>query len=245
MIIKHATRASAFLAALLLCLAPAIAGQVNSGVFGQATMSGTDGNESWEMRPTLNVSDDGSFSLSEVNVDRNGFDTTVTEFSGNVDPTIAIAFNVQNNTLVVQDYTFIFTIPIVAQTPATITGGSGGIVLSDGDTDGAVIGPHTNGRPTYTSQIDGADYVPLTFAPIVLPGSGTDADFDSFGTPIPSMTGGPAALSTIGIRYDFSLTPGDVAGVSGNFTIEAVPEPAAMVLLIGGGMLLAGARRFA
>jgi hypothetical protein len=43
----------------------------------------------------------------------------------------------------------------------------------------------------------------------------------------------PAALSTIGIRLDFTLTPGDSASFTSVFVVQPVPEPASIALDTG------------
>lgn len=99
----------------------------------------------------------------------------------------------------------------------------------------ATLGPNANLRPTYFSQIDGADWISLNLAPLTEPDplDSTTASAN-FGSPIPSLPGGPAVSATIGIRYDFSLTSGDTAGITGSFAVEAIPEPATCLLLMAG-----------
>jgi hypothetical protein len=155
--------------------------------------------------------------------------------SGNVDPIISTSFSVTNNTLAVQIYTFTFTLPVPPQAPFTFTAGSTGITATDNNGDGATVGP-VAGRPTYYSQIDGIDFKDLTITPIVAGPLDTATNSANFGLlPSPPSFPGPAVVSTIGIRYDFSLTPGDSAGVTGVFMVQPrednIPEPASATLV--------------
>ena len=62
----------------------------------------------------------------------------------------------------------------------------------------------------------------------------------AFGVPIPSQPG-PAVNTSIGIRLDFTLTPGDSASFTSNFVV-VVPEPNT-ALLMGLGLALMALRR--
>ena len=236
------------ISAILALSGTAVAGNIDPAVLdslGQATFFGTDGENTWMMQPTFssnNVDSTGVFDLDMPNMTPGSgtFSVEGVNVNGNVDPIISTSFDVVNNTGSTQDYTFIFTIPIVPLVPATITGGSTGITITDtnGGGSGATLGTHTNGRPTYFSQIDGGDYVSIDLSPIVEPNNfESETDSGAFGTPIPSLIG-PAATSTIGIRYDFSLTAGDRAAVTGVFVVEPVPEPAAAMMLISGMLVM-------
>jgi hypothetical protein len=161
------------------------------------------------------------------------------------DPMISGTVAVTNNSAVVQQFTLIFTLP-VAPIGSTVTGGSVQGGLTDNTGDGATLAT-VAGSAFYTPRIDGA-----TFAPGILyahPQSFSVGAFlsgnvpaASFGTPIPSLAG-PAVASDIGIRLDFTLTPGDSASFTSVFVVQ-VPEPAAALLvLLGVGVALALARR--
>ena len=56
---------------------------------------------------------------------------------------------------------------------------------------------------------------------------------------IGSSTGGPAALTNLGIVFNLTLTSGETATINGNFAVITVPEPATlgMISAVGGGIL--------
>jgi hypothetical protein len=62
--------------------------------------------------------------------------------------------------------------------------------------------------------------------------------------PGPSIPG-PAALTSIGIEHQFSLTPGDRATFTSFFVVQPapVPEPTSYSLLAIGGLMLLWRRR--
>jgi PEP-CTERM motif len=68
-------------------------------------------------------------------------------------------------------------------------------------------------------------------------------DIDDFGNPVPEI--GPQANTDIGIRIRFALGPGDRAGITSVFNIEAVPEPTTAMMLSLGlvGLAITGHRR--
>jgi len=63
----------------------------------------------------------------------------------------------------------------------------------------------------------------------------------AFGTPIPSAPG-PAALASIGINLEFTLTPGDSASFTSIFVVEPIPEPNTFALVALGLVGLAARR---
>jgi len=115
--------------------------------------------------------------------------------------------------------------------------------VTDGNGGGATVAAPAGGS-IYTSIIDNVDFQKLHLAPF----SQGAANFSSsnvpvadFGQPIPNFPG-PAALTNIGIRLNFTLTAGDSASFTSNFVV--VPEPATLsVLGLAGVALLARRRR--
>jgi hypothetical protein len=98
---------------------------------------------------------------------------------------------------------------------------------------------NTSGNAIYTALIDGAPYQTLLNNPfsLTVPVLGDTASIGpaSFGLP-PNSQPGPAITSTIGIRMEFDLTPGDSVSFTSRFEVQPVPVPAA-VWLFGSGLL--------
>jgi hypothetical protein len=63
----------------------------------------------------------------------------------------------------------------------------------------------------------------------------------NLGLPGPTIPG-PVAMTSIGIRHRFTLSPGDSSSFTSFFVVMA-PEPATAGLLAAGGLLLVVARR--
>ena len=158
------------------------------------------------------------------------------------DPVISGITAVTNNGPVTQQFTLLFVLPIAPIPGGTLVGGSVQGGVTDNTGDGATLST-VLGSSFYTALIDGAPvdtlYDHLT---TVTAGSFLSANLASlaFGVPIPSQPG-PAALATIGIRLDFTLTPGDSASFTSNFVV-VVPEPST-ALLMGLGLGLMALRR--
>jgi hypothetical protein len=159
------------------------------------------------------------------------------------DPFVQSNYTVTNPTGVTQSYTVTITLPIFPAIPGgTKTGGSVQGGVTDNNGNGATLAQNGS-LPLYMSLIDGANWQPL------LPPGPTSVTVGSFlsgtlgpatfGTPIPSLPG-PPALTSIGIRLDFTLTAGDSATFSSVFVVEPVPEPATMALGSMGFALVVG-----
>lgn len=175
-------------------------------------------------------------------------DLTVTSWNMNVDPDPVVSgiVAVTNNAATTQDFTLIFTLAVApAVVPSSLIGGSiqGGVTDNNGD--GALLSALL-GDSIYRARIDGATVASLYGDPTsVAAGAFLSANLPtaSFGTPIPSQPG-PAALTDIGIRLKFSLSPGDSASFTSNFVVIPIPEPSVAVML-GLGLGLLGRARLA
>jgi hypothetical protein len=157
------------------------------------------------------------------------------------DPSVNGSFTITNNSAVVQTFTLIVTLPVAAIPGASEMGGSTVQGLTDNNGNGATMGTLA-GSAFYRAMVDSGFVGPpanlfvhnSTFS-VGNYLSGSDGGA-AFGTPIPSAPG-PAVLTSIGIQFQFTLTPGDTASTQGVFVVEPVsppqqvPEPGSMFLL--------------
>lgn len=161
------------------------------------------------------------------------------------DPVVTGTTVITNTFSTTQHITLLFTLPVTAIPGATLTGGSFRGTVTDRDGDGATLATFGPGTSFYTAMIDGADWQSL-YAHNQSVGAGqflsSNVPSTNFGSPIPSLPG-PPALTTIGIRLDFTLTPFDSASFTSNHVVIPVPEPQTAGLLLIGLALLAQRRR--
>ena len=160
------------------------------------------------------------------------------------DPVVTGTTGVTNLFSTTQQITLLFTLPIAPIPGSTLTGGSFRGTVTDNSGDGATVAAPA-GSALYTAQIDGADWQQLYTAPNSFSaGSFLSANIPntSFGSPIPSLPG-PAALASIGIQLDFTLTGNDSASFTSNHVV-VTPEPQTGALLgLGLAFLAIGRRR--
>ncbi len=167
------------------------------------------------------------------------------DMDGDPDPFLAGAFAVTNMSGVKQDFSVSFVLPTIPLAAPTLTGGSSSFsVTVDGDGGSVQSVP---GTPIYQSLIDGVPHVGLFTDPFdtgFIAPSTTSPTFgpEVFGAPVfPPTFPGPAVVGSIGIHFEFSLTPGDSVGITGGFNV--VPEPATAGMVILGGLALLRRRR--
>ena len=89
----------------------------------------------------------------------------------------------------------------------------------------------------YRGTIDGAAALPLLAGPfsVTVPFAGGTVNIPATSAGLPGPTiPGPAVLTDIGITHRFSLTPGDIIGITSFFVVT--PEPTSLRLL-GVGLL--------
>jgi hypothetical protein len=194
------------------------------------------------------IIDTGSgYKVSDVTYSPSGAIVHAYNMTMGYDPFISASVDVVNNTALTQTYTLIFTLPISPPiTPGSRIGGSTQGGLTDANNDGvgtlSTVGP---GTALYYGQIDGADVLPLFPDPNSLSvpfRGGSASESTSAGLPGPTIPG-PSALTSIGIKHEFSLTAGDRATFTSFFDVEAVPEPGSLSLLAVGGLIMAFRRR--
>ena len=244
------TTASTTAAAAVISLASAstFAGVFNPATFGDVTMTGSDGigvGNDW----TETIDTAGAWANSSTGDYGWGtdFGTNGTKDAGNFtvinpnfgtapmiyrnfDPEVNVDFVVQNTSTVTLNMVFTFEIPIVAiAAPVTISGETAVTLTDTGGDPGASLAATS----FYSGEIDGAGVQTIDIS-LGTPGNASG----SFG---PTALAATAANNTIAIVYNFSLTPGDTAEVTGRFTV--VPEPSAMALIGLGTLLIARRRR--
>ena len=153
----------------------------------------------------------------------------------------------QNLALATQQFTMTFTLLTAPLMPTIRTGGSVAGGVTDNDGNGATLST-APGSALYTALIDGVVHQTLFADPTMLT---VVSPFDSadlvppgaFGTPIPGLPA-PGVATSIGIRYDFTLTGQDAASFTGVFDVQPTPEPGTAGLFgLGlGGLALLGRR---
>ena len=123
--------------------------------------------------------------------------------------------------------------------PSTESGGSvapsvlDGVEGDESTPDGSVTLATVAGSSFYEALIDGTAFSRTLFDDPFAVNLGPSPPGQSFGLTVPSDPDepGPGVPSTIRIRYDFTLTPLDQAGMTGKFVLQAVPEPGTAALL--------------
>ena len=155
------------------------------------------------------------------------------------DPFVSGVFGILNPTAMTQTYTFTVILLVSPSLPGpTVHGGSTIVTLLDANGDGsALLTTAAGGEPIYMGMIDGVGILPL-LPPDVSSLSVNTAGGIAVASKVimpPSLPSG-AVLSSIAIEHKFTLSPGDQATLNSRF--EVIPEPATVVLLSLGGLLL-------
>lgn len=230
--------AAMWAAAVALMAAPATADVVVLNLWA------TDGTQQALDRIEIPIDDRGFFA---------GEGTSVTNLweiqwglDGDADPVVNSNFTVLNTMGVPQDFSVTVTVPTLPPIPGpTVTSGSLGVVLTDGDlTGGLLTSRASNSAPIYTALIDGAFYDSLLDHPYSLPVGPGDTTSDSASFGLPGVTQpGPPSLTDIGLRIQFTLSAHDIAGITSTFTVLPVPEPSSIALGIAGLLACAAAAR--
>jgi hypothetical protein len=237
----RSTRLLLLLSGLALLVASAAgAAPVTPGTYLSVSVDGVPSGEYYQGQLGCTPGGGDTFNCSGSNLAVGTLNIDSWNMTFDSDPVISGITSVTNNGPTTQQFTLLFVLPIVPIPGSTLVGGSiqGGVTDNTGD--GATLST-VLGSSFYTALIDLAPVDTLYDHPSsVVAGSFLSANLPAlaFGTPIPSQPG-PAALSTIGIRLDFTLTPGDSASFTSNFVV-VVPEPAtALLLALGlGGLAL-------
>jgi hypothetical protein len=190
-----------------------------------------------------NVNPDGAFDISNETSPGTNWSLTDLDISGNVDPFTSLNYAITNNAAVTLLFTVSVTLPISAQGPTTLHGGSMGATLTDANNNGSATVSTVSGMPFYRGQIDGATVLSIYPDPyslgVAFAGQSIQVPALNPGLPGPTLPSG-AALNTIGIINQFSLSPGDIIAGNSFFTVVSVPEPSTLALLALSFIALAG-----
>ncbi len=153
------------------------------------------------------------------------------------DPGVASSASVKNLSGVTQTFIFEVTMPVVLTVPAggSMSGGTS-ISIADTDFDGDGTMATAGVNAIYQAFIDGVLQKTLFNSPYSLSFTGqipgfTDSDTSNF-----SDFSTEALDSTLKLRHEFEVSPGDTATFNGTFFV--IPEPATMGLLGLGGLAL-------
>jgi len=146
---------------------------------------------------------------------------------------VVLLFAIQNNTASAQSFVFDALLPIAPAGPSVTATGSVGGSITDANGDGVTL--TDNGNPIYLSFIDGSRVdslldPPQSFSAGAL-GSATIGPASFGPTLIPD-----SADTSIGVRIQFTLSPGDLVSFTSVFNVRGVPEPGTLAL-IGAGLL--------
>jgi hypothetical protein len=195
-------------------------------------------NASWTYAPMPNeyrtaTDADGGYELTGThvyNILNNQARVEIEELQFDPDPFVLNNILVTNTTTSTQIFSAFVGLPTTFGAPNFISGNVRTSVI-DGGQDGATI---ASVSPTalYQAQIDGTTVQTLQNHPfsVIAPAGGSNTASDTFG---PLVSAVPVT-SNIGIQLRFSLTAGDTASILSRFDVEAVPEPSAVVLVLGG-----------
>ncbi|MCU0771575.1 MAG: PEP-CTERM sorting domain-containing protein [Verrucomicrobia bacterium] len=163
-------------------------------------------------------------------------DFAVQELRYDLDPIVYNNILMWNNSAVDQAYVVTITLPTTFAAPNQIRGSIDTSVIGTGTLISAPVG-----GAIYSALIDGNLVETLQDYPFTLgtsqPATSSSAAFGWDLSNIPVNT-------SIGIRLEFTLSPGDYAAIISDFeVVDVIPEPSTFALLGLGFMTLAMARR--
>src|SRR6185503_1888233 len=146
---------------------------------------------------------------------------------GDIDPQVQNFIALTNNSGVVNTYSITVFLPTIAIPGGSLMDGSVGGSVTDGNGDGFAQVTTALGAPLYQGLIDGVGpgaaslYTDPYSATVGVSGGTANVLATSFGQPFP--VGGPAVVGNIGIRLQFTLTPGDTIALTSFFRVNPVP----------------------
>lgn len=158
------------------------------------------------------------------------------DFTYDEDPFVTGGLTAYNPSGSTQTYTFIFTSPVSpAITPTSLYGGSMSGSITAGMSAPATVATVTN-TPLYQGMIDGTPVLAIYTDPTSWTVPTPFASGQIPGVTVPITNVGPQVLNNISMQFKFTLTPDDTTTMNGIF--EVIPEPATLVLLGIGSLLL-------
>lgn len=207
-----------------------------SPILNMMVMSDAPGDVPVNWTPVGNDNGDGSFTYSGSRVDDDGHWTLDWTCTAKQDPYISASYTLVNTDANTLTYTLITSLPIVPViTPASLMGGSTGGALTDANFNGVATAGTGGGQPLFAGLIDGATALSIYPHPsawsVAFAGQTLNIPDANVGLPGPTIAG-PAVMTDIGIRNQFTLTPGDRVTLNAFFVVT--PEPSSCVLLVLG-----------
>lgn len=155
----------------------------------------------------------------------------------NQDPSIVGSLTLTNLTTTTRNFNLSFVLPVLPAFSPSVFGGSIDASLVDANASGAAsLAPIAVSPSIYRGQIDGGTVLSLFALNLTCAGSSPGCTANSSeDTGLPALTSnGPGVFNTISTLLNFSLSAGDRVTFNTNFTVEPVPLPAALPLLLGG-----------
>lgn len=158
-----------------------------------------------------------------------------------VDPVLAYNFSWTNSSTQTQSYLFTFSLTDIDQWDGDIDfSGLLNATVQDNNGNGATFAT-ANGLPLFTGSVDGVNLLTLGNNPFSLQASaGSSA---STGNLSGSGMSGIGYESSLTVQLSFSLSAGDSVSFGGNWTVNPVPAPGALALLLACGPVLGRGRR--
>lgn len=154
------------------------------------------------------------------------------------DPFIIGSFTLTNLTTTTRDFNLLFSLPVSPTFAQSRYGGSISATLIDFNNNlTARLAPNgSNPASIYRGQIGTSTVLQLFSLDVqntCSSGGCSVINEESFGMPGATLPG-PGVNSTIAMRINFALSAGDRVSFLTNFTVEPVPLPAALPLLLAG-----------